>query len=116
MLVSTAALLGACGVGLGAAGVHAGGGDLARLGSLFLLIHAAAIVGLVATALPTGRSWPKLTAATILGLGAAAFGSDLATRAFTGAPLMPGLAPFGGTALIGGWIGAGIAPWVQGNR
>ena len=42
ILAGVAALMGAAGVALAAAGVHAGGGELSERGALFLLLHAAA--------------------------------------------------------------------------
>ena len=40
ILAGVAALMGAAGVALAAAGVHANGGELAERGALFLLLHA----------------------------------------------------------------------------
>src|SRR5262249_40078259 len=42
VLAGVAALMGAAGVALAAAGVHENGGELAERGALFLLLHAAA--------------------------------------------------------------------------
>ena len=41
VLAGVAALMGAAGVALAAAGVHANGGELAERAALFLLLHAA---------------------------------------------------------------------------
>ena len=50
ILAGVAALMGAAGVALAAAGVHANGGELAQRGALFLLLHAAAALAIAAHA------------------------------------------------------------------
>lgn len=101
-LLGAAGLLGASGVALGAASAHLGGGDLARLGSSFLLFHAAALPGLLA--LPGVSPGRVRLAATFLAIGAALFSIDVAVLGFTGRTPIAGMAPLGGLLLIGGWI------------
>ena len=104
-------MLGACGIVIGAAGSHAGGGDLARLASLYLLIHAAAVFGIVATALALPRLSIWLgAAASMLSVGVAAFAGDLALLAFAGSHVASWLAPIGGLLMIVGWLTAAAAP------
>ena len=50
ILAGVAALMGAAGVALAAAGVHANGGELAERAALFLLLHAAAGLAIAAHA------------------------------------------------------------------
>ena len=50
ILAGVAALMGAAGVALAAAGVHENGGELAERAALFLLLHAAAALGIAAHA------------------------------------------------------------------
>ena len=50
VLAGVAALMGAAGVALAAAGVHANGGELAQRGALFLLLHAVAALAIAARA------------------------------------------------------------------
>src|ERR1700691_386185 len=50
ILAGVAALMGAAGVALAAAVVHANGGELAQRGALFLLLHAAAALAIAAHA------------------------------------------------------------------
>ena len=50
ILAGVAALMGAAGVTLAAAGVHANGGELAQRGALFLLLHAVAALAIAAHA------------------------------------------------------------------
>jgi uncharacterized membrane protein YgdD (TMEM256/DUF423 family) len=102
MLLAAAGLLGAAGVALGAASAHLGGGDLSRLGSAFLLFHAAAVPGLLALPWPARRLVRLAT--TCLALGAALFSGDVALLGFTGRTPVAGLAPAGGILLMIGWL------------
>ncbi len=104
-LVLVAGLMGAAGLAMLAAAAHIGGGDLARTGGTILLVHATAVL---ATAAPawgarTG-SRGMLAAATLLALGSALFGTDLAFAAFLDARPIPLAAPLGGIGMIGGWL------------
>ena len=63
-LAVVAALMGATGVALAAAGVHADGGEFARTASLFLILHAAALIAVCAH---RAGPWP-----TVAGLALAA--------------------------------------------
>jgi uncharacterized membrane protein YgdD (TMEM256/DUF423 family) len=105
ILASVAALLGAAGVGLAAAGVHASGGELAERGAMFLLLHAAAGLAIAAHARIEGD---KARALVIVGFvieaAPALFSGELAMRAFTGERLFPFAAPVGGTTMLLAWI------------
>jgi uncharacterized membrane protein YgdD (TMEM256/DUF423 family) len=102
-----ACLLGAGGVILAAASAHAGGNDLARTGSLFLIMHAAALLGISSAAPASARA--LVVAGAALGLGALLFSLDLASLAFAGERLFPFAAPISGSLMILSWIAlAGI--------
>ena len=104
-LAAFAALLGAAGVGLGAAGAHLpGGGDLTRLASIYLVAHAAAGLGVASFARLAYHARLMALFGAILLLGAALFAADLASHDFQGVRLFPFAAPIGGTAMIAGWI------------
>lgn len=100
-----AGLVGAGGVADAALAAHVtGGGPLAQAAEI-LMIHAAAIVGLVA--LRRGDpTMPNLVGkiALAMGLGAAMFGGDITLMTFAGARLFPMAAPIGGTILIAAWL------------
>ena len=100
--MAASGLLGAAGVVLGAASAHLGGGDLARLAAIFLLLHAVAIPACLAVPFSSARL--RRAAATLMGVGAACFSGDLAVLAFTGVTPLSGLAPAGGLLLIAGWL------------
>ncbi len=108
ILAALAALMGAGGVALAALAVHAAGGELARTASTFLILHAAALLGLSAH----GRGGAGKTCLAIAGFflaaGAILFCADLASRAFLGARLFPFAAPTGGTMMIVAWAALAV--------
>lgn len=109
-----AALYGACGTALLAAGRHAAG-SLATTAGQMLLWHAPAIIA-VAVARETGFlhriAGALAIAALIAGVGL--FAADLAVRAFFGWPrLFPMAAPLGGMLTIGGWVTLAAAALVK---
>jgi uncharacterized membrane protein YgdD (TMEM256/DUF423 family) len=100
LLATLAALMGAAGVALAAAGEHAAGGEFARTAALFLILHAAALL-----AASAHRATRALTIAGFaLGFGAILFAGDLSSRAFLGGRLFPFAAPIGGTVMILAWL------------
>jgi uncharacterized membrane protein YgdD (TMEM256/DUF423 family) len=107
-LAALAALMGAGGVALAAAAVHADGGELANTASLFLILHAAALTALSAHARGGDGSQRLLAAGFALAAGAILFGADLTARAFLGARLFPFAAPIGGSLMILSWLAVAI--------
>jgi uncharacterized membrane protein YgdD (TMEM256/DUF423 family) len=110
------ALMGAGGVALAAAATHANGGEMGQTAAYFLILHAAALLGLIACASACATDAPftraLLLAGACLGLGAVIFSSDLAQRAFAGARLFPMAAPMGGSLMIVGWLAiAAVFVW-----
>ena len=105
-----AALMGAAGVVLAALSTHADGGELGRTGAEFLILHAAAIVGIAAhiriADWRTARA--LLVAGGALALGTLLFSGDLTARAFAGGRLFPMAAPGGGSLMILSWIALAI--------
>ena len=103
-LAALAALMGAAGVALAALAAHAEGGELAKTASLFLMLHAAALVGLSAHARIAERARSLPIAGFALAAGAILFSGDLTARAFFGARLFPFAAPTGGSLTILAWL------------
>ncbi|RYE86704.1 MAG: DUF423 domain-containing protein [Hyphomicrobiales bacterium] len=104
ILLVIAGLLGALGVAASAAGSHGTETNLSTAGT-FLLLHAAALVGLGAwrdNRLATNAGW-------ILAVGVILFAGDLAMRARAGTALFPMAAPIGGGAMILGWLAVAAA-------
>ena len=109
ILAALAAFMGAGGVGLAAAAEHARGGDLGRTAAQFLILHAAAALGIAAHARVTSASPRGLVAVgLVMEAGAALFAADLATRAFAGERLFPFAAPIGGSTMILSWLGLAV--------
>lgn len=108
-----AALTGATGVAIAAFGQHALAGRLEpRLLSTFdtagryQLIHAVAM-GLAALA---GRKWADRAAALFF-VGILLFSGSLYVLALTGIRIIGIVTPFGGVALIAGWLLLAVAAW-----
>jgi uncharacterized membrane protein YgdD (TMEM256/DUF423 family) len=109
ILAGVAALMGAAGVALAAAGAHASGGDLAQRGALFLLIHAAVALGIAAHArVPMAPGRALVVVGFVMEAGAALFSAELAMRAFTGDRLFPFAAPIGGSTMMISWLALAI--------
>jgi len=117
ILAGAAALMGAAGVGLAAAGVHASGGDLASRGALFLLIHAAAGLAIAAHArVAAAQERPLVVVGFVMEAGAALFSAELAVRPFTGDRLFPFVAPIGGSTMMLSWLALAIVFTAAGRR
>jgi uncharacterized membrane protein YgdD (TMEM256/DUF423 family) len=110
IVLALSGLMGAAGVGLAAVGAHLSGGTLVPVAANFLLFHAAAGAGIAARPPRPGRRGAALLmGASALVLGAALFASDLVVRQVSGAPLLWGTAPTGGTIAILGWLAIAVA-------
>jgi len=109
ILAAVAALMGAAGVASAAAAAHASANPLLAPMSQMLMIHAAAVIGVLAL----GRAGPNefwfALAAGLMVLGVALFAGDLAARVWLGGRLFPYAAPLGGGLTILSWIAAAAA-------
>ena len=107
-LGALSALMGAAGVALAAAATHSGGGEIGQTAAYFLILHAAALLGLTACArayaADAALARALLLAGACLGLGTVIFSGELAVLAFTGARLIAMAAPIGGSLMILGWL------------
>ncbi len=108
ILAILACLMGAGGVALGALAAHADGGEFAKTASLFLVLHAAALVGISAHVRIAEGSRSLAIAGFALAAGAILFSGDLAARAFLGGRLFPFAAPTGGSLMILSWLALAI--------
>ena len=111
IVAACAGLLGAAGVGAAAAAAHLGGGQLLDTAATFLMIHASAVLGIVALAQRASRTAAAIfsVAGLLLIIGMLLFCGDFAMRALAGHPLVRMAAPSGGTLLIVGWLAAALA-------
>jgi uncharacterized membrane protein YgdD (TMEM256/DUF423 family) len=89
--------------------VHASGGELARTGALFLLLHAAAALAIAAHARLATPLWRALViVGFVMEAGAALFSAELTARAFTGERIFPFAAPIGGSTMMLSWIALAV--------
>jgi uncharacterized membrane protein YgdD (TMEM256/DUF423 family) len=109
LLAGVAALMGAAGVGLAAAGAHESGGEFARTGALFLVMHAGAALAIAAhVRIETSRARALVIIGFVMEAGASLFSAELAMRAFTGDRLFPFAAPIGGTTMMVAWVALAV--------
>ena len=109
ILAAIAALMGAAGVALAAAGVHANGGELAERAALFLLLHACATLAIAAHArISPGPARALVIAGFVMEAGAILFSGEIAIHIFTGAGMFAFAAPIGGTAMLAAWAALAI--------
>jgi uncharacterized membrane protein YgdD (TMEM256/DUF423 family) len=109
VLAGVAALMGAAGVALAAAGVHASGGELVLRGAQFLILHACAALAIAAHArVATSSARPLVIVGFVMEAGAALFSAELAVRAFTGVRIFLFAAPIGGTTMLGAWVALAV--------
>ncbi len=110
-----AALQGAAGVLLAAGAAHGDANPLLGTASQFLMIHAAAGLGLAALARtnPPALRWLSVSSLA-LQAGVTLFATDLAARAYFGGKLFAFAAPMGGSLTILGWLA--LAVWAARAR
>jgi uncharacterized membrane protein YgdD (TMEM256/DUF423 family) len=110
MLVVAAALVGFLGVALSAVASHAGKGPNLETAARFLLIHAPALLAIVALAWAgaVDERVARIAACAML-LGLTLFCGDLVMRAYRDVPLFPRAAPTGGIVLMLGWALVAVA-------
>jgi uncharacterized membrane protein YgdD (TMEM256/DUF423 family) len=109
ILAGVAALMGAAGVALAAAGVHANGGELAQRAALFLLLHAIAALAIAAHArMAAGSARALLIVGFVMEAGVILFSGELAMHVFTGDRIFPFAAPLGGTTMILSWLALAV--------
>jgi uncharacterized membrane protein YgdD (TMEM256/DUF423 family) len=109
-LAALGALYGLLGVAASAAAAHVTGGGNLGIAANFLLFHAPALLG-VALGLHSGFLAPRLgrLSGGLIGLGVLLFSGDLALRALGNVVIWHMMAPTGGTLLMLGWLGVGVA-------
>ncbi len=117
ILAALAALMGAAGGALAAAGVHANGGELALRGAEFLILHACAALAIAAHArISAAPARALIWVGFAMEAGASLFAAELAAHAFTGSRLFPFAAPIGGSTLILSWLALAIVFVVAASR
>lgn len=104
LLFILSGIMGACGVALAAAAAHGAGNGNLQTASLFLLVHASAIIGIACGAASEKMpAWLTFFSGLVLAIGTILFAGDLALRALIQAKLFAMAAPIGGSVMIVGW-------------
>lgn len=104
-----AGLTGAAGVALAAVAAHAVKTPGLASAAQMLVLHAAAVVGIVALAGTRGYPRLLLAVATVMLAGALLFGGDVALLDLAGRRLFPYAAPTGGSTMIASWLALAVA-------
>lgn len=107
-LLAVAGLYGSLGVATAAAAAHMSGDGRLGTASTFLMLHAAALVGLAGAARAFGLGASILLPAWGVALGTLLFCGDLIVRVAYGGNPLPIAAPIGGTLLIASWLGLSV--------
>jgi uncharacterized membrane protein YgdD (TMEM256/DUF423 family) len=110
IILAIAALWGLVGVVMLAAGSHPPQTGSLAIGGQFLLFHAAAVIGILSTALVSG--WRRALPMALMLTGSGVFAFEIVIHATTGV-VLPGLAPIGGGIAILGWLALVIAPLIE---
>lgn len=110
IILAIAALWGLAGVIMLAAGSHPPQTGSLAIGGHFLLFHAAAVIGILSTALVSG--WRRALPMALMLTGSGLFAFEIVIHATTGV-VLPGLAPIGGGITILGWLALVIAPLIE---
>lgn len=100
LLLTLAALSGACAVAAGAFGAHGASGKAAewlRTGAMYQMVHAVAAIA----ALGATRNRP---AAWLFVIGGGVFAGTLYAMALGGPMILGAVTPIGGAGLIAGWL------------
>lgn len=115
-IVALAGTYGALGVIGSATAAHRAGGAQLATASLFLLLHATLVIGLVAISLRSHKPFAWLAIAGAILLGAGLFSGDVALFALAGHRLFPMAAPTGGSLLIASWASIAVLAVWRGTR
>jgi uncharacterized membrane protein YgdD (TMEM256/DUF423 family) len=109
VLAGVAALMGAAGVALAAAGVHENGGELVLRSAQFLLLHACAALAIAAHAkAATASARALVIVGFVMEAGAILFSAELAIHVFAGVRIFPFAAPIGGTTMLIAWVALAV--------
>jgi uncharacterized membrane protein YgdD (TMEM256/DUF423 family) len=108
LLIAIAGLLGAAGVSLAAIAAHVADSTAIRAAAELAMVHAAAVVGLVAISHHRPKSSAWLAVAGAMLTGAVMFTSSVALATLADFRPIPALAPIGGTLTIISWVAVTI--------
>ena len=103
-VAALAGLSGAAGVALSAVAAHKVDSPALATAAMMLMIHASAVLALVAVALRAQYSRRWLACAGLMIFAALLFSGAVSYHALTGNHIFPMAAPIGGSTLIASWL------------
>lgn len=115
-ILATAGLAGAAGVALAAVAAHRLESPSLATAATMLMIHAAAVIGIVAAALRMAQPRAWAIVAGVMLASTALFSGAISYQAFMGEPIIKGAAPLGGTTLIVSWVAVALLGIREGLR
>lgn len=116
LLAVVAGLMGAAGVALAAVAAHKVQSTAISTAAQMLMVHAAAVLALVAVSARARRARLWIVAASVIAAGNILFALALVLPPLAGVTLFPMAAPAGGSAVILGWILAAVAAAMGGGN
>jgi uncharacterized membrane protein YgdD (TMEM256/DUF423 family) len=115
-VLACAGLAGAAGVALSAIAAHKIDSPALATAATILMIHAAAVMGLLSVAhhKQSGRRW--LIIAGLMLCSAVLFSGAVSFHALTGNHIFPKAAPIGGSSLIASWLGVAVLALIEARK
>lgn len=107
-ILGGAGLAGAAGVALAAVAAHKLESPSLATAATMLIIHATAVVAILAVAMRLDRKCLWIATAGVMLAAAALFSGAISYQAFMAEPFIKGAAPLGGTALIVSWVAVAL--------
>lgn len=107
-VLAAAGVAGAAAVALAAVAAHRVESPSLATAATMLMIHAAAVVALVAVAMRMAQPLAWTIVAGGMLASASLFSGAISYQAFMGAPIIKGAAPLGGTTLIVCWVAVAL--------
>ncbi len=107
-IAGLAGLSGAAGVALSAVAAHKVDSPALATAAMILMIHASAVLALVALGLRSQNSRRWIACASLMVFAALLFSGAVSFHALTGSHIFPMAAPFGGSTLIASWLLAAV--------
>ncbi len=114
-VLGCAGLAGAAGVALAAVAAHKVDSPALATAAMMLMLHATAVIALLAVASRLGRPawWMRLAALMLAAVSL--FSGDIALHTMSGSHIFPMAAPAGGSLLIASWLAVALLAALEWN-
>jgi uncharacterized membrane protein YgdD (TMEM256/DUF423 family) len=117
-VLGCAGLAGAVGVALAAVAAHKVDSPALATAAMMLMVHATAVVAMLALASGLARTGWWLKLAGLMLAAVVLFSGDIALHTLSGSHIFPMAAPTGGSLLIASWLGVSLLAaleWLRGR-